>query len=305
MPNKIHLIDGSGFVHRFYHALPKFQRSDGLEVGALRGFAEMLWRATRVMDATHVAVIMDGGRSHRNDIWPLYKSNRPEVDAELRMQIPLLDAACEAFGVAVHRVPDHEADDTIATLTAKADEDWGGPLPPVVTIHSGDKDFYQIMSPLCRIYDPHPKRNRILDVMDCIKKFGVPPYQVACAQGLIGDSTDCIPGVPEIGPVAASKLLSAHGTLDEILAVAAHGKLVGLNKKQARSFVEPHQKYEGLTGIELAKISRQLATLKHDLDLGFGLDDIVRKDTDKEKLDDWLAEMEFTGLATKIEFQAA
>lgn len=301
---KVHLIDGSGFIHRYYHAFPKFQRSDGVEIGAIRGFAEMLWRTMKVLDASHVAVIMDGGRSYRNEIWPLYKSNRKEIDAELRMQLPMLDAACEAFGVATRRVEYYEADDVIATLSAMVDDEMDQTPPSVTTIHSGDKDFYQLMSPTCRIYDPHPDRKRVLEPADCYARFGVHPHQVICAQSLIGDSTDCVPGVHKIGKVAAAKLLAEHGDLDHVLDAALDGTLRGLNKTQMMHLLEPVG-LEGKTGIELARISRKLVTLKLDVPLDFDFDDIVRREPDEGVLNAWLDQMEFRGLAQKIEMQAA
>jgi DNA polymerase-1 len=296
---RVHLVDGSGFVHRAYHAFDKFQRSDGLEVGAIRGFAEMIWRILRVLEASHVAVIMDGGRSFRNDIWPHYKSNRKEVDAELRVQLPLLDQACEAFGLATRRVTDYEADDVIATLAAQVEQRGG-----IATIHSTDKDFYQLMSANVRIFDPHPKRRRTLEIADCRARFGVEPYQVPCAQGLIGDTSDNIPGVSGIGKVAAGRLLAQYDTLDGIID-AAHAGRLRLNKAQMTSLMEPHADMDGLTGIELAKISRKLATLKLNVPLGFDLGDIERRDPDEGALNSWLKTMEFQGLAAKIEMQAA
>jgi DNA polymerase-1 len=291
---KVHLIDGSGFVYRAYHALPKFQRSDGLEVGAVRGFAEMLWRAIRVMDGTHVAVIMDGGRSRRDEIYPRYKSNRSETDPELKMQFPLIDRACEAFGVATRRVENYEADDVIATLATHI-ESLGG----ITTIHSSDKDFCQLMSPQIRIFDPHPDRKRLLEVSDCRKRFGVPPHQVVCAQALIGDT-----GVMWIGKGAAAKLLEAFGDLDSVLTAVGNGD-VGklLNKRQLAAFHDRDE--DDLTGFERARLSRRLAELRIDVPLGFDLDDIVRREPDDATLNAWLDSMEFAGLASKIEMQAA
>lgn len=300
---KVHLIDGSGFVHRAYHAFPKLQRSDGFEVGAIRGFAEMLWRIIRVLDSTHVAVIMDGGRSNRDKVWPLYKSNRSELDPELKMQIPKIDDACRAFGVAVQRVSGYEADDVIASVSAKVDEELDQAPPSITTIHTSDKDFYQLMSPTCRIYNPNPDYRRIMDMSDCMKKFGVHPHQVADAQGLIGDSVDCIPGVAKFGPVITAKLLAEHGDLESIIVAAEAGTLQGLNKTQRANLLGVS--LEGKTGIELARISRDLATLQIDVPLDFTLDDIVRRDPDETALKAWLDEMEFAGLERKLELQAA
>jgi DNA polymerase-1 len=303
---RVHLIDGSGFIHRYYHAFPKLQRSDGLEVGAIRGFAEMLWRAVRVLDSTHVAVIMDAGRSGRIDIYPRYKSERKESDAELRLQIPMIAEACEAFGVATRRVEGYEADDVIATISVLVDEEMDQNPPSVTTIHSGDKDFYQLMSPTCRIFDPHPSRRRMLEMKDCMDRFGVHPHQVPCAQGLIGDSTDGIPGVLGIGKVAAAKLLNEFQDLDQVIEAALDNRIGRLlNKKQLASLLEPHEDEDGMTGIQLARLSRRLATLQIDVPLDFAFEDIVRRDPDEEKLSAWLKKMEFQGLASKIELQAA
>lgn len=310
MRKRVHLIDGSGVVHRAYHAFPKFQRSDGLEVGAIRGFAEMLWRAIRVLDATHVAVILDGGRSNRDVIWPHYKSNRKETDPELKAQLPYVEEACAAFGVATCRESGYEADDVIATLCVEIERDLDqvehGGEPSVATIHSGDKDFYQLMSPTCRIFDPYPSRQRLLEPKDCWDRFGVHPHQVPDAQALIGDSTDCIPGVPWIGKGAAANLLDAHGDLDGVIEAALDNRLaIKLNKRQMASLLEPHEELDNLTGIELARVSRKLATLAIDVPLSFTFEDILRREPVESDLGAWLKRMEFEGLASKIEMQAA
>lgn len=298
-PLRVHLIDGSGFVYRAFHAFPKFQRSDGVEVGAARGFAEMLWRAIRVMNGTHVAVIMDGGRSRRDELYPRYKSNRPETPPELKMQFPMVDRACEAFGVATRRVENFEADDVIATLATEI-ESMGG----TTTIHTSDKDFCQLMSPQIRIFDPHPDRKRLLEVKDCWDKFGVAPHQVVCAQALIGDQSDHIPGVMWVGKGAAAKLLEAFGDLDGVLDAVTDGRTGKmLNKRQLLAFSTPDE--DNLTGFERARLSRKLAELLVDVQLGFELDDIVRQEPDESVLNAWLNEMEFAGLASKIEMQAA
>ena len=209
----VSLIDGSAYIMRAYHAMPKLTRKDGMPVGAVAGMCQFLWQfSANARGYTHIAVIRDGGHSGRGDLDANYKGNRGPRDEDLVKQYPLIDAAVAAWGMANVGKRGFEADDVIATY-AKIVSNQGGR----VTIYSSDKDLYQLMTwPGVDIFDPHPKFNRIMRRDDCIAKFGVPPEQVADLLALTGDTADNIKGIPNVGPVTAAKMLKGR-TLDDVL----------------------------------------------------------------------------------------
>ena len=194
----LHLIDGSAFIFRAYHALPPLTRkSDGLPIGAVAGFCNMLFKqieANTGPDApTHAAVIFDySGKSFRNEIYDLYKANRPPAPEDLVPQFPLTREASRAFNVACYEIEGFEADDIIATLTCQA-RDAGGR----VTIISSDKDLMQLVGDGVEMLDA--MKNRRIDRDGVIAKFGVPPERVVDVQALAGDSVDNVPGAPASG----------------------------------------------------------------------------------------------------------
>ncbi|MEY4778973.1 MAG: polymerase, partial [Pseudomonadota bacterium] len=189
----LHLIDGSAFIFRAYHALPPLTRkSDGLPVGAVAGFCNLLWgelTTTRSQNApTHIAVIFDAGsKTFRNDIFPAYKANRPPLPEDLRPQFPLTRDATRAFNVACIEMAGYEADDIIATLAKRASEAGG-----TVTILSSDKDLMQLIGSGVDMHDP--MKNKRLGLDEVMEKFGVAPDRVVDVQSLAGDSVDNVPG---------------------------------------------------------------------------------------------------------------
>jgi DNA polymerase I len=212
----LHLIDGSAFIFRAYHALPPLTRkSDGLPIGAVSGFCNMLFRyveANNGGDApTHVAVIFDkGSHTFRNDLYDLYKANREEMPQDLRPQIPLTREATLAFNIACKELEGFEADDIIATLACQA-RDAGGR----VTIISSDKDLMQLVGDGVVMLDA--MKNRVIDREEVHEKFGVYPDRVVDVQALAGDSVDNIPGAPGIGIKTAALLINEFGSLEELL----------------------------------------------------------------------------------------
>jgi DNA polymerase-1 len=175
--NHLHLIDGSAYIFRAYHALPPLTRkSDGLPIGAVAGFCNMLFRYVennkKGDTPTHVAVIFDhSSKTFRNDIYPAYKANRPELPEDLRPQFPLTREATRAFNVACIETEGFEADDIIATLACKAREAGGR-----VTIISSDKDLMQLVGDGVEMLDP--MKNKPIGVAEVEEKFGVRPERV-------------------------------------------------------------------------------------------------------------------------------
>ncbi|CUH40612.1 DNA polymerase I [Jannaschia seosinensis] len=282
----LHLIDGSAFIFRAFHALPPLTRkSDGLPIGAVAGFCNMLDRYVENNSgpdaATHVAVIFDKGSiTFRNELFDAYKANRSEMPEDLRPQIPLTREATKAFNIACEEMQGWEADDIIATLSCRA-RDAGGR----VTIVSSDKDLMQLVGDGVEMLDP--MKNIRIDVDGVRQKFGVDPDRVVDVQALAGDSVDNVPGAPGIGIKTASQLIEEYGSLEELLDRAGE-----IKQPKRRQILLEHR-----AQIELSK---RLVQLDCDTPLDFGLDDLEIRDADPEVLLDFLNRMEFRTLTRKI-----
>jgi len=282
----LHLIDGSAFIFRAYHALPPLTRkSDGLPIGAVAGFCNMLQRYVENNSgadaATHVAVIFDkGSHTFRNDMYDLYKANREAMPEDLRPQIPLTRTATEAFNIACKEVEGFEADDIIATLSCQARATGGR-----VTIVSSDKDLMQLVGDGVEMLDP--MKNRRIDREGVIEKFGVGPEHVVDVQALAGDSVDNVPGAPGIGIKTAALLINEFGSLEALLDRAEE-----IKQPKRREVLQQHR-----AQIELSK---RLVQLDCDMVLDFTIDDLEIRDPDSDKLLDFLAQMEFRTLTKRI-----
>ena len=282
----LHLIDGSAFIFRAYHALPPLTRkSDGLPIGAVSGFCNMLQKYVEDNagpDApTHVAVIFDkGSHTFRNDLYDLYKANREAMPEDLRPQIPLTRRATEAFNIACKELEGYEADDIIATLARQAREAGGR-----VTIISSDKDLMQLVGDGVEMLDA--MKNRRIDRDGVFEKFGVFPDRVVDVQALAGDSVDNVPGAPGIGIKTAALLINEYGSLEDLLDRAEEIK----QPKRRQTLIEKREQIE---------LSKRLVQLDEETPLEFGLDDLEVKDPDPEVLLGFLAEMEFRSLTKRI-----
>ncbi|WP_371155497.1 DNA polymerase I [Jannaschia sp. 2305UL9-9] len=282
----LHLIDGSAFIFRAFHALPPLTRkSDGLPIGAVSGFCNMLDRYVQDNSgpdaATHVAVIFDkGSHTFRNDMYDQYKANRSEMPEDLRPQIPLTREATIAFNIACEEMEGFEADDIIATLSCMA-RDAGGR----VTIVSSDKDLMQLVGDGVEMLDP--MKNVRIDVDGVRQKFGVDPHEVVDVQALAGDSVDNVPGAPGIGIKTAAQLINEYGTLEELLDRAEEIK----QPKRRQTLIEHRAQIE---------LSKRLVQLDCETPITFGLDDLELRDAVAEDLLAFLNRMEFRSLTRKI-----
>ncbi|QEE34689.1 DNA polymerase I [Octadecabacter sp. SW4] len=281
----LHLIDGSAFIFRAYHALPPLTRkSDGLPIGAVSGFCNMLQRyvdGNTGSDVTHVAVIFDkGSHTFRNDMYDLYKANRDEMPEDLRPQMPLTRRATQAFNIACEEMEGYEADDIIATLACQAREAGGR-----CTIISSDKDLMQLVGDGVVMLDA--MKNRVIDSDGVMEKFGVGPDRVVDVQALAGDSVDNVPGAPGIGIKTAALLINEYGDLDTLLARAGEIK----QPKRRESLIENE---------EQIRLSKRLVQLDCDTPITFTLDDLEVRDPDPEVLLGFLAEMEFRTIVKRI-----
>ena len=282
----LHLIDGSTFIFRAFHAMPPLTRkSDGLPIGAVSGFCNMLHRhvaESRSVDApTHVAVIFDkGSHTFRNDIYPEYKANREEMPEDLRPQIPLTRRATEAFGIACEEMAGYEADDVIATLAVQARERGGR-----VTIISSDKDLMQLVGGGVEMFDAI--KNRRIGVEEVEEKFGVGPDRVVEVQALAGDSVDNVPGAPGIGIKTAAQLIGEYGDLDTLL-------------DRAEEVPQPKRRESLIENRAQIELSRRLVTLDREVPIEFTLESLEVRDADPDVLMPFLAEMELRTLSKRI-----
>ncbi len=288
--NHLYLIDGSGYIFRAYHKLPPMTDPHGTPVNAVYGFATMMWKLIEDLNdadsPTHLAVILDSARhSFRNDIYPQYKAHRPEAPEDLRPQFPLIRDAVRAFSAPCIEMPGFEADDIIATYARRAEK-----LGWRVTIVSSDKDLMQLVSDKIDLFDA--MKNVHLGRDAVIEKFGVPPEKVIDVQALMGDSSDNVPGAPGIGPKTAAELINTYGNLDSVLARAGEIK----QDKRRQTLID---------FADQVRLSRQLVTLKDDVELPEGLESFTLRKPAPEPMAAFFDKHGFRTLKAKIQLPQA
>jgi len=283
-----YLIDGSGYIFRAYYALPPLSRkSDGLPTGAVSGFCSMLFKLLEdsrsdgsIHKPTHFAVIFDSARKNfRNDIYSEYKANRTEAPEDLIPQFEYIRKSVQAFNLPSIELSNYEADDLIATYAKKIINAGAR-----VTVISSDKDLMQLVSNNIRLFDP--MKSKILGEKEVFEKFGVKPHQVIDVQSLAGDSSDNIPGVPGIGIKTASELINKYKTLDVLL-------------KKAEEIPQNKRRETLIANKDKALLSRRLVTLKDDVPVQEDPSSFILKEVQKNKLYDFLREMEFNKLLSR------
>ncbi len=284
---RLYLVDGSAYIFRAYHALPPLTRkSDGLPVGAVSGFCNMLYKLLTDMrdehDPTHLAVIFDySAKTFRNEIYPKYKANRPEPPEDLRPQFPLVRDATRAFNLPCIEMDGYEADDLIATYARQVEAGGGEAV-----IISSDKDLMQLVSDKVSMFDT--MKNKHIGPNEVIEKFGLGPEHVIDIQALAGDSTDNVPGVPGIGVKTAAQLIEEYGDLETLLE-----KADGIKQKKRRENL--------LEFADQARVSKELVTLKADVPVVDAISDFGVRDIDADMLLSFLKEMEFDTLTRRVE----
>ena len=283
-----YLVDGSGYIFRAYYALPPLSRkSDGLPTGAVSGFCSMLFKLledVRSDDSknkpTHFAVIFDSARKNfRNEIYSDYKANRDEAPDDLAPQFEYIRKSVEAFNLPSIELLNYEADDLIATYSKIITE-----VGAKVTVISSDKDLMQLVSNKVRMFDP--MKSKIIGEKEVVEKFGVKPEQVIDVQSLAGDTSDNIPGVPGIGIKTASELINKYRNLDNLIKKATEIT----QKKRRETLIENKDK---------AYLSKKLVTLKDDVPIKNNPAEFIIKSINKEKLYNFLREMEFNRLLSQ------
>jgi DNA polymerase-1 len=278
---KIALIDAYGFVFRAYHSLPPLKRVDGTPVGAVYGFTNMLIKLLAGLNVSHVAVVFDSGsKTFRNDIYPLYKANRPPCPEDLKPQFAIVRQASQALNLVSIEKQGFEADDIIATLAKKSAQDGFE-----VLIVSSDKDLMQLIDDNISMYDA--MKNKIIKAHEVREKFFVDPKQVLDVLSLMGDSSDNVPGVKGIGPKTASQLILQFENLENIFNHL--DEIKQLTKRQL--LIDNHDN---------ALLSKKLITLDENVELSITLDDLQLKAINPHNLISFLEEQGFRSLISKI-----
>jgi DNA polymerase-1 len=282
----VYLIDGSGYIFRAYHALPPLTRkSDGLPVGAVQGFCNMLWKLLKDMKAgekpTHLAVVFDKSeQTFRKRIYPDYKAHRPDPPADLIPQFGLIRQATRAFNVACVEQSDFEADDLIATYAREAAE-----VGATVRIVSSDKDLMQLVRKGVALYDT--MKDKEIGEAEVLEKFGVKPDKVVDVQSLAGDSVDNVPGVPGIGVKTGAQLITEYGSLEDLLARASEIK-------------QPKRRESLIQYAEQARISKLLVTLDQNVPVDHKLDTFLVDEPRASDLIGFCKTMEFSSLMRRV-----
>ena len=258
------LIDGSSYLYRAFHALPPLTGPQGEPTGAVLGVLNMLLKSLREHDGAQFVVVFDApGRTFRDDLFTAYKAHRPPMPDDLRVQIEPLLEAVQALGLPLLRISGVEADDVIGTLARRAaDGDRR------VLISTGDKDMAQLVGPYITLVNTMSDSTYDRDGVKA--KFDVWPEQIIDYLALAGDSSDGIPGIDKVGPKTAAKWLNQYGSIDALIANADQvpGK-IGENLR---------------AGLDTLALSRQLATIRCDLDLPPEAADLARRPTDETAL---------------------
>jgi len=280
-PRHVFLIDGSGFIFRAFHGLPPMTRGDGTPVNAVFGFTKMIMKLIEDTDADHIAVIFDKARkTFRSEIYPEYKAHRPPPPDELIPQFALVREATEALNVPAISLEGYEADDIIATYAREAAEQGAE-----VTIVSSDKDLMQLINDRVTMFDA--MKNKVIGAEQVFEKFGVGPEKVIEVQALAGDASDNVPGVQGIGVKTAAQLLDEYGDLESLL-------------ERAGEIKQPKRREKLLEQADMARISRQLVTLKDDVPLDQRISDFAVRQPNPEILLNFLAEQGFKSLVASI-----
>jgi DNA polymerase-1 len=281
---KVFLIDGSSYIYRAFFAIAHLSNSKGFPTNAIYGFTNMLLKILREKGAEYAAIAFDApGPTFRHEVFGEYKANRPSMPEDLRVQVPHIKEVVSALRVPVLEKEGYEADDLIATLARRLEREG---IETVVV--SGDKDLMQLISSRITLYDP--MKDKTFQVPDVKERFGVPPDKLVEVMGLMGDTTDNIPGVPGIGPKTASQLIDEFGSIENLLK-----NVEKVKSGKVRSSLERYA--------EQARLSRELATLDSEAPLDWGVEALKLGEPDRKNLQAIFKEMEFAKLLKDFSLQ--
>ncbi len=274
------LVDGSSYLFRAYHALPELKTSTGLHTGAVRGVIGMLRRLAKDYRESPIAVVFDAkGKTFRDDIYVQYKANRPPMPDDLSEQIEPIHQIIQAMGLPLIVVPGVEADDVIGTLAAEATRKRRDTV-----ISTSDKDMAQLVTEHVTLVNTMSETT--LDPEGVVDKFGVPPELIIDYLALMGDSVDNIPGVPKVGPKTAAKWLNEYGDLDGVVASAEQ------IKGKVGESLRDH--------LDQLPLSKALTTIKCDVALEVGIDDLAPRPVDEDRLKGLFERLEFRSWLAEV-----
>lgn len=278
------LVDGSSFLFRAYHAIPPLTNANGEPTNAIHGVSNMLRKLIADYHSDYITVVFDAaGKTFRNELYDQYKAHRPPMPDDLRVQIAPLHNLIRAMGLPLIIEPGVEADDVLGALAQHAEREGLD-----VIISTGDKDMAQLVTE--HIILENTMSNTRMDIQGVIDKFGVRPEQIIDYLALIGDTVDNIPGVPKVGPKTAAKWLEQYQTLENLIAHANEiGGKIGENLRAS---------------LEQLPLSKQLTTIKCDLDLPYGIEDLKQQPMDKAELKSLLAELGFSSWLKMLDASA-
>ncbi|MFA5795484.1 MAG: DNA polymerase I [Candidatus Brocadiia bacterium] len=272
---KFYLIDGSSYIYRAFYAIRSLSNSKGMPTNAIYGFVTMLLKIVRDVKPDYLAIAFDAkGPTFREDMYKEYKANRPDMPDELKPQIPYIKKLTEAFNIPMLEKQGYEADDVIGTLVKFANEHK---LETIIV--TGDKDLMQLVSDKVMLWDT--MKDKKTGVAEVKERFGVGPAGVPDVFGLMGDTSDNIPGVPGIGEKTAVDLIKEFGSLEEIL--------------KSPDKVKKEKLRDNLTRFaDQARLSKELATIKIDVPIKVGIEELKFKPYDLDKLRELFTELEFS-----------
>ncbi len=278
MPGRsLYLIDGSAYLFRAYHALPPLTNREGIPTGAVYGFTNMLLKIIRDECPEAIVVVFDSaGPTERHQRYTDYKANREQMPDDLSRQLPYIYRVVEALHIPLLMQQGQEADDLIGSLAIQAAAQGF-----CVTIATGDKDMLQLIGPGIRVFDS--MKETVYGEPEVLKRFGVPPGQVVEVMGLMGDSIDNIPGVRGIGEKTATSLVQQFGSIEEMIS-----RLHEIKSAKVRGILAGQ--------VEQARLSRDLARIRIDLQIELDLGRAVLQEPDHPALQALFRELGFTGL---------
>jgi DNA polymerase-1 len=278
----LYLIDGSNYAYRAFFAIQGLANSRGFPTNAVYGFNNMLTKLLRDRKPEHIAVVFDAkGPTFRSESYEQYKAHRKPMPDELKPQFGVIKDLVRAYRIPLLEIEGIEADDVIGTLARKFTAEGVH-----VVIVSGDKDLMQLVSESVVMVDT--MKDKTYDIAGVEERFGVGPGRVAEVLGLMGDTSDNIPGVPGVGPKTALQLIKEYGSVEGVL-----GNLKNIRNERLRKAITEHA--------DQARLSRELAVVKTDADVDLSLESARYTGADREALKAIFKEMEFSSLIQDLE----
>lgn len=288
MDKKIVLMDGHSILNRAFYGLPDLTNSEGMHTNAVYGFLNIMLKILEEEKPDYLTVAFDEHQpTFRHEMYQEYKGTRKKMPDELREQVPLIQDVLQAMGVCIVKQGGLEADDILGTIARKAEREG-----IEVSLVSGDRDLLQLATEHILIRIPKTKRGGTeienYHTQDVIDKYGLTPAQIVDLKGLMGDSSDNIPGVPGVGEKTATKILTAFPTVED-----AYAHIEEVEPKRARELLRANE--------ELARLSKDLATIRTDCDLGYQFEEAELGELFTPEAFEWIKRLELKSLLKRFD----